>query len=220
MKKLLALILCLAVVFSLAACAGETGTTEKPSDTSTTPETNQDISVALILPGVITDESWCWTAYQGLQQLEGEGYKTQYVENVDTSNCESIAMNFVDDGYTLVIAHGSQFGDAMIRVAEANPDHYFFVYGKAPVDDYPENIGFVDTAVYHATYICGYLAAKMSESGTIGYIGGLGIRRSAYHEECLCRGRQSGEPRRECAYHHDRQHRGHRARQGICAEHD
>lgn len=172
MKKLLALILCLAVVFSLAACAGETGTTEKPSDTSTTPETNQDISVALILPGVITDESWCWTAYQGLQQLEGEGYKTQYVENVDTSNCESIAMNFVDDGYTLVIAHGSQFGDAMIRVAEANPDHYFFVYGKAPVDDYPENIGFVDTAVYHATYICGYLAAKMSESGTIGYIGG------------------------------------------------
>lgn len=183
MKKLLALILCLALVLSLAACAGKTDATEDTkapasdatngSDTdSTAPAADQDISVALILPGVITDESWCWTAYQGLQQLEGEGYKTQYVENVDTSNCESIAMNFVDDGYTLVIAHGSQFGDAMIRVAEANPNNYFFVYGKAPADNFPDNIGFVDTAVYHATYICGYLAAKMSASGTIGYIGG------------------------------------------------
>ena len=189
MKKLLALILCLALVLSLAACAGKTDESESTTatngtadtadtkdtaatDDTATPANDQDISVALILPGVITDESWCWTAYQGLQQLEGEGYKTQYVENVDTSNCESIAMNFVDDGYTLVIAHGSQFGDAMIRVAEANPNNYFFVYGKAPADNFPANIGFVDTAVYHATYICGYLAAKMSKSGTVGYIGG------------------------------------------------
>ena len=140
MKKLLALILCLALVLSLAACAGKTDESESTkatndtadtadtkdtaaTDDTATPANDQDISVALILPGVITDESWCWTAYQGLQQLEGEGYKTQYVENVDTSNCESIAMNFVDDGYTLVIAHGSQFGDAMIRVAEANPNN-------------------------------------------------------------------------------------------------
>ncbi len=186
MKKLLAIILCLAVIFSLAACAGNGDATEAPTEAPKTDDNNtdtdteapsneptdSDISVALILPGVITDESWCWTAYQGLQQLESEGYKTQYVENVDTSNCESIAMNFVDDGYTLVIAHGSQFGDAMIRVAEANTNNYFFVYGKAPVDNYPDNIGFVDTAVFHATYICGYLAAKMSKSGTIGYIGG------------------------------------------------
>ncbi len=163
MKKLFAIVLCLALLVSLAACAKDDA--EKPAEEG-------NISVALILPGVITDESWCYTAYQGLQQLKDQGYKTQYVENIDTSNCESIAMNFVDDGYTLVIAHGSQFGDAMIRVAEANPNSYFFVYGKAPVDNYPKNIGFVDTAVYHATYVCGYLAAKMSATGVVGYIGG------------------------------------------------
>lgn len=177
MKKLFAIILCLALVLSFAGCAKEDpkNPTNDPANDPTSAPTNSDdpdISVALILPGVITDESWCWTAYQGLQQLEEQGYKTQYVENIDTSNCESIAMNFVDDDYTLVIAHGSQFGDAMIRVAESNPDNYFFVYGKAPVDNYPDNIGFVDTAVYHATYVCGYLAAKMSTSGTVGYIGG------------------------------------------------
>lgn len=168
MKKVIALILCLVLVLSLAACGNDKGET-KPEDG----ETGDDaLSIALILPGVITDESWNYTAYQGLEQLKGDGYKTAYVENTDTSNCEAVAMNFVDEGYSLVIAHGSQFGDAMIRVAESNPDHYFFVYGKAPVDDYPDNIGFVDTAVYTATYVCGYLAAKMSKTGVVGYIGG------------------------------------------------
>lgn len=167
MKKVIALILCLVLVLSLAACGSDEGKADDNGQTD-----DDALSIALILPGVITDESWNYTAYQGLEQLKGDGYKTAYVENTDTSNCEAVAMNFVDEGYKLVIAHGSQFGDAMIRVAESNPDNYFFVYGKAPVDDYPDNIGFVDTAVYTATYVCGYLAAKMSESGIVGYIGG------------------------------------------------
>ena len=186
MKKLLAILLCLVMVLSLVACGGsddadkpdetkaneETKATEEATKPDAEPTGDEELSIALILPGVITDESWNYTAYQGLEQLKAEGYKTQYVENTDTSNCEAVAMNFVDEGYSLVIAHGSQFGDAMIRVAENNPNNYFFVYGKAPVDNYPDNIGFVDTAVYHATYICGYLAAKMSKTGVVGYIGG------------------------------------------------
>ena len=193
MKKLLALLLALCMVLGMAACADTTdnakdsqsnqddsqggqtdnaevnagGTDGKPSGEGGSVE-----SVALILPGVITDESWNYTAYEGLMELQAAGYEVAYVENTDTSNCEAVALNYVSEGYDLIIAHGSQFGDAMIRVAETYPDNYFFVYGKAPVDDYSDNIGFVDTAVYTATYACGYLAAKVSETGVIGYIGG------------------------------------------------
>lgn len=187
MKKALALILTMGMTLSLVACGSSAASTPaseaapvseeaavSEADSSEEPSGDEKAadSVALILPGVITDASWCFTAYEGLQSLESQGYKTAYVENIDTSNCEAVAMNFVDEGYDLVIAHGSQFGDAMIRVADTYPDNYFFVYGKAPVDNYSENIGFVDTAVYTATYACGYLAAKMSTSGVIGYIGG------------------------------------------------
>lgn len=186
MKKLLAILVCMVLTFSMFACqpakTSEEAKTEAPVSTepstaaeATTEPTAEEpakLTVALILPGVITDESWNYTAYQGLMQLKDEGYEVSYVENTDTSNCESVAMNYVSEGYSLVIAHGSQFGDAMIRVAESYPDNFFFVYGKAPVDNYPANIGFVDTAVYTATYACGYLAAKMSKTGVIGYIGG------------------------------------------------
>ncbi len=127
MKKLLAILLCLVMVLSLVACGGsddadkpdetkaneETKATEEATKPDAEPTGDEELSIALILPGVITDESWNYTAYQGLEQLKAEGYKTQYVENTDTSNCEAVAMNFVDEGYSLVIAHGSQFGDAM-----------------------------------------------------------------------------------------------------------
>lgn len=176
MKKITALVLCMVLALSLAACnsgSSDDGNADNSSSNDASGSNNAgELSVGLILPGVITDESWCFTAYQGIQELEADGYRTAYVENIDTSNCEAVAMNFVDEGYSLVIAHGSQFGDAMIRVAENYPNNYFFVYGKAPVDDYPGNIGFVDTAVFHATYVCGYLAAKMSQTGVVGYIGG------------------------------------------------
>lgn len=182
MKKLIALILCLLLVCSLAACGGNeetpstpgnnNGTTSGNDNNSTNPSNSEELSIALILPGVITDQSWNYTAYEGLNALKEAGYKTAYVENTDTSNCEAVAMNFVDEGYSLVIAHGSQFGDSMIRVAENYPNNYFFVYGKAPVDNYPNNIGFVDAAVFHATYVCGYLAGKMTTSNVVGYIGG------------------------------------------------
>ncbi len=190
MKKLIALLLSLGLIASLLiGCSGgaeeapaeEEAAVEETAEEAAEPaeaeepaeEASGDISVALILPGVITDDSWCSTAKEGLDQIEGMGYKTGYVESVDASACEAQAINFVEEGYTLTIAHGSQFGDAMIRVAEQFPDNYFFVYGKPPVDEYPDNIGFVDVAVFQACYACGYLAAKESESGIIGYIAGL-----------------------------------------------
>ena len=222
MKKLLALLLALCMVLGMAACADKTdnakdsqgnqddsqggqtdnaeandgGTGGKPSGEGGSVE-----SVALILPGVITDESWNYTAYEGLMELQTAGYEVAYVENTDTSNCEAVALNYVSEGYDLIIAHGSQFGDAMIRVAETYPDNYFFVYGKAPVDDYSDNIGFVDTAVYrlHRRHrIC----------------------RPAEHEERLYSGRGGGQSRHQRAVDHDRQHGRHCLGQRVSPVHD
>lgn len=182
MKKALALILAAVMMLSLAACGG--GGDADSSGGSTPPQSGTPASgapsgggttiekIAMILPGVITDESWNYTAYEGLMQLQDAGYEVTYLESMDVSTAESVARNFVAEGYQLVFAHGSQFGDSMIRVAEDCPEQYFFVYGQPPADEYPDNCGFVDVAVYQGTFVCGALAALMSESGSIGYIGG------------------------------------------------
>ncbi len=100
-------------------------------------------------------------------------YETAYTENMEVATAEAAFRNYAEEGYQLIIGHGSQFGDAGIRVAEEFPDTYFFIFGKPPSDDYTDNMGFVDFKTYEASYLCGALAAKMSESGKIGYVGGI-----------------------------------------------
>ena len=58
----------------LAGCApAETPTPEAPS---------VDVSVALLMPGTISDGGWNGLAYQGLEQLTEEGFDTAYTENI------------------------------------------------------------------------------------------------------------------------------------------
>lgn len=197
MKKALALILAVTMALTLAACGQGEADAPGSSGTPASGEPAGGVKVekiAMILPGVITDESWNYTAYEGLMQLQDAGYEVTYLESIDVSAAESVARNFVAEGYQLIFAHGSQFGDTMIRVAEDCPDQFFFVYGKPPVDAFPQNCGFVDACQYQGAYACGALAALMSESGSIGYIGGLESAAQLAMKNSYIQGAQSINP--------------------------
>jgi len=185
--KILSMVVVAVMVLSvLSACSGsgETSTSQTESETTeqvtekSTDETESIGSgtsitkIAMLLPGVITDQSWNTTAYEGLMQLKDLGYETAYTENVQTVDIETAFRNYAQQGYNLIIGQGSQFGDAAIIVAEDFPDTYFFVYGKEASDVYPNNVGWVDSKTYEGSFMCGALAALMSESGIIGYVGG------------------------------------------------
>lgn len=191
-REMLALLLAVVLVLSLAACGGS-GSSTPPTESTAAPSTEASSSAAeaateggsaatsdkavtkigMLLPGVITDQSWCTAAYNGLMELKDQGYETAYTENMEVATAEAAFRNYAEEGYQLIIGHGSQFGDAGIRVAEEFPDTYFFIFGKPPSDDYTDNMGFVDFKGFEGAYLCGALAAKMSESGKIGYVGGI-----------------------------------------------
>lgn len=186
MKKLLVFLLSLVMVASLVACGGggssSTPPASQPASASTPasstggdePAGGGAISkIAMLLPGVITDQSWCTAAYEGLMELDAQGYETAFTESLEVVNIEAAFRNYAQEGYELIIGHGSQFGDAGVRVAEEFPETYFFIFGKPPSDDYPPNMGFVDSKTYEGSYMAGALAALMSESGKIGYLGGI-----------------------------------------------
>jgi len=143
---------------------------EEPTEEPAAPAMSK---IALLLPGSITDQSWNTSAYNGLEILKGEGYETAFTENVEVANIEAAFRNYANEGYELIIGHGFQFGDAAIRVAEEYPDKYFFVFGKKPDGDAPANVGFVDQKEFEGAYLCGALAASVSKTGTIGFLGGI-----------------------------------------------
>lgn len=184
MKKLISILLCMVLIVSVMAGCGskDTESSAESSEVSSVSENSGEeeeseksfSKIALLLPGVITDQSWNTNAYIGLQQLMEEGYECTYTESVANADVESTFRIYADQGYDLIIGHGSQFGDAAIAVAADYPDQYFFVVGNQPAGtECPENVGFIYNTGVYVAYMAGACAALNSESGTIGYLGGI-----------------------------------------------
>lgn len=186
MKKLAALLLALAMTLTIAACGGgaaaPTGTNapSTPSPTGTgTPETEfnglpvEELKVALILNGAITDGSWNANGYNALKANADElGFDWTYIENVQTADMEATIRDYCEQGYNMIIGHGGQFGDAMANVCPNYPDTYFFLYNGERVDD---NLCAQRNSADENSFLSGALAAKMSKSGTIGWIGAMEV---------------------------------------------
>ena len=147
MKKLLALILSLIMVLSLAACGGDT--TDDTGDTDTgntdtgdtdTGDTDtgdaagaiqiakEDLKVAIVLPGTVNDAGWTASAYEGILAIEESyGCETSYMESIPVTNAEEVFRNYANSGYNVIFGHGSEYYDAAAAVAEEFPEIAFIV---------------------------------------------------------------------------------------------
>lgn len=176
-KKWLALLLTALLAVMMAAGCGGGGDSEEADGSAG--DDGQNLKIAFLLPGSVDDGSWNTAAYQAVMALEGKGHEVTYVDQVETTNIEDLFRNYAAEGYDLIIGHGYQFGEPALRVAPDYPDAYFFSSGVCPVDksilDEVTNVGFIDTKEYESAYVSGYLAAGVTENGTIGFIAGAGI---------------------------------------------
>ena len=169
----LALVLCM-MITTLAACGG--------SEKEEAPAASADsdgLRISLLLPGSLNDGGWNAAAYNGLMQLQEEGYEVAFTENVGIAAIEEAARNYASEEFDLVIGHGFEFGEPFMRVAPEFPDVKFFVTGKMPdgvtEETIPENTGFMDYREYEAAYLAGIVAGGMTESNIIGYVAGMEI---------------------------------------------
>ncbi len=137
------------------------------------PAAADDLKVALVLPGSISDGGWNQQAYEGLKQVEAKGgFKTTLSENVKQSDIPQVVRGYADDGYDLVIGHGFQFGSLFMEIGGEFPKTKFFGTTFAPGGAVPANVMFVNTRPYDVAYGMGALAALLSKKGAVGLVGG------------------------------------------------
>ena len=123
MKKLLALLLALAMVLSLAAC---TSSTNQPAQTS---GSDAAYSVAMITDyGDITDESFNQATYEACKAFsDANGLKFNYYKPAGDSTAERVAMidAAIADGYNVVVCPGYAFAEALAQTSVTYPDVKF-----------------------------------------------------------------------------------------------
>lgn len=163
MKKLLAAMLCGALATgTLAGCGNkaEEKKTEAKDDT---------LKVALCVTGAVNDMGWCQSAYEGLKLVEEElGCEIAYTENVQAADMTSAFTEYASNDYDVVIGHGFQFGDPALEVGELYPDTKFICIES---DAAAENVASYVMKCEETGYLQGMLAAGMSQTGNIGFIG-------------------------------------------------
>lgn len=167
MKKLIALMLSMVMVLSLAACGGDNASNSGSGSQSGA----QDgaLKVALCLSGTINDQGWNQSAYDGAKAAcEKYGYELTYTENLNAADIASAFSEYAASGYDVIIGHGFEFGDPALEVASTYPDVTFICTEASASAD---NVASYVMACEQTAYVEGIIAAAMSQSGKIGAIG-------------------------------------------------
>ena len=198
MKKILAMLLALVMVLSLAACGGA------PAEAPEAPEaTGSEYKVAMVTDyGDITDQSFNQTTWEAVVKF-GEDNKVEYKYYKPTGDSTAERVASVElaiaEGYNVIVMPGYAFGGTIVEIAPQYPDVKFIALDVAKGDlleagvaakgesyDYqPDNWkleDYVDMSnVYCAIYqeeLCGYMAGYAAVKlgyTKLGFLGGMAV---------------------------------------------
>ena len=130
--------------------------------------------LAAIFPGVITDADYNTLAYEGIVGIQQEtGIETAYSESVAVPDVDRVMREYIDSGFNIIWTHGGQFVTQTADLAVQFPEVVFIAEGDAPLENSPANLWFIDRNFHVGYYAIGAVAARATETGKIGYLGGL-----------------------------------------------
>ena len=177
-RPLLVALLTLFVLFTVQCGAAAPATTDTPESTdpsATEGDTpSSDYKLAAIFPGVITDADYNTLGYLAVESAQEElNVPIAYSESVAVPDVDRVMREYIDDGFNIIFTHGGQFLSQTATLASEFPDVHFIAESDAPSEDPPPNLWVIDRNFHVGFYPLGVIAAQQSQTGKIGYIGGL-----------------------------------------------
>lgn len=174
MKKMLAMILALTMALSLVACGGKPAEQEKPNDSQ-----EKTYRIAMICDSSINDGGWGTACYQAMiDAAEANGWETAYSDSIAQSAYYDTMVSYCDQGYNIIYAPGNQYTDAVLQVAKEYPDISFALLNGAaetPAKAENSNVTSLLPDAHQVGWIAGTLAALMTKTNTLAFIGGMEI---------------------------------------------
>lgn len=131
------------------------------------------LKAALILPGTTNDNSWNQSAYEQFSALcKTMGVFFSFQENVKDKDVEGVIRDYAHQGFHIIFCESFNYGDAALAVAKEFPDTFFAVATHFKT---AENVAVYDWPAHQGGYLAGYLAALLSTSRKIGFVGGYEV---------------------------------------------
>ncbi|KPJ60682.1 MAG: hypothetical protein AMJ46_05335 [Latescibacteria bacterium DG_63] len=177
----------LTYVFSVMLCLSfivfvSCGKKEKqPSEKTATPAERSEsgLKVGLVFDvGGRGDKSFNDSAYRGLERARDElGISFEYIEPGEGADRESALRLLASGDATIVFGIGFLFTDDITAIARDFPNKEFACvdYSVTPGQEIPPNLLALKFREEEASFLVGAIAALESETGKIGFVGGMKI---------------------------------------------
>lgn len=186
MKKLVALLLTVAMAFSaaLTGCSGSASSSAASSAAASTgassgaaSSTGKALKVALLLSGNLGDMSFLDSANAGMKAVtEKYGANVKVIEmGADSTKYEPNVLDASEGDYDVIIGSGWQLQEPFENVAKNYPDKKYIIF-DASVDYTKGNYSNVYSINYkqnEASFLAGMMAAKMTKTNKLGFLGGM-----------------------------------------------
>ena len=174
----LALSLLLGSMTVLSACSATSGNTANtPVPTGVSPDVGdsaQSEKVALITSaGGLEDESFNQSAWEGLQRTSGTyGCGEIYLETRSGTVFSDNLDKAISEGADLCWGIGYSCAEDMLKAANDHPDISFGVIDNY-FDNTPDNLTGIMFRAQESSFLVGYIAGRVTESGRVGFVGGV-----------------------------------------------
>lgn len=177
MKKLLTIALVLILVVMSVACSKQEQEVTPSGSTGSELADFTEVKIGVISNTTAEDGGWGTSLYNSVKKVKSElslrDDQIVWIESIydGTEDVDNMVDQLAREGCNIIMAHSAGYVDQLRNLASKHKDVYLSGY-ECPVE------GFSNYAMYSindeaASFLCGFISAKMSDSNNIGYIGNM-----------------------------------------------
>ncbi|HRY72231.1 MAG TPA: BMP family protein [Spirochaetia bacterium] len=182
MKRLMAILMALAVVAGAAYGAPKS-----------------KVRIALIIESTVDDKGWgqaMHDAIMAVQKKYGAALvEYNYSEKMKPVDAGSAARQYASRGYDVIIAHGAQFKNLVLELAEEFPKTTFAFGTSAEIG--PKNVFTYMPQSEETGYVNGVIAGLVTKTNVIGVVGPVDAGDSARYIRGFILGAKASNPKAE-----------------------
>ena len=175
MKRLLALIAALAMVAAACGSSGSTASSDGDADGAAAADGDSGgdvFRVAIVAPSASNDLAFTQSMVDSVNALKAdENLEIAITDGTFVVDDAAAALRgYAEDGFDLVIAHGTQYGGPLEEIVKEFPETAF-AWGTSDNNKGAANISAYTPASDEGGYVNGVMAAALTETNIIGVVG-------------------------------------------------
>ena len=180
-----------------AAAAAQEAAAEADAATETDDTEMMDaepLRAAVVTPSAENDLAFSQSIVDALHRMEAAGLLSEVAVSPGLFIVEDAGLalrDYAEDGYDLVIAHGSQYGGLLEAIAPDFPDTAF-AWGTSVETFGQSNISAYTTSSDEGAYVMGLMAAELAGDSPVGIVGPIEVGDAKLYVDGFTAGVEAG----------------------------